>query len=744
MDLPASSDSRTSVNNAAIPSGGESLYPQLDEFEFLENEEGEVSRSSRSSSPSTGSRPPSASPPPPHAKKYLYPKKEYVEELRPEEIRWFYRQEGDKKWTPFIGYDSLRIECKYREFAYGIGGTNDRNVEMILVRGGLYECDVISRKCYPVYWTGDVTEVMRGMWFYDGTWQPIDEGHAVQIETEHLSHFVGKKIEDFPTIAVKGQKQVIHNIKFRNYYVDWNGVEEIYMFSESASSRLVRHVSKSLGFQKWALQPVDSRFRSNALNVSGTRLQRGYCYEAIMDDKPADINHLVFVIHGIGQKMDTGSIVRCSNDLRDATNKQKMKLYPKFDQTNKRAEFLPVEWRSSLTLDGDIVESITPQKVRGLRTMLNSSAMDILYYTSPLYRSEITRGLYAELNRLFKMFCERHPYFESSGGKVSIVAHSLGAVITYDILSGWNPIRVYDQFLTDVLDEKSKYARGSSEMMAEVDKAKARVEELEALLTALHDRQQKANLAFQIENLFCLGSPLAVFLALRGMRPHGKASQEILLPKSKCQRIFNIYHPADPVAYRLEPLVMKHYYSILPVQVHRCDQTKRVAYTSLRAKAFTVPKSKPDEKTIKTTELTTDETIDLIETGNKENADVMVVETTQTTQTTQQKFSFSGMWSRFGKKSSEPVSSELKVIQKWDKEAEVKAMELEAEPVKMTAKAGDEIDATELEYRLDYQLRESNFENSYISAITSHTAYWSNNDVALFILTHLHPELQES
>lgn len=29
-----------------------------------------------------------------------------------------------------------------------------------------------------------------------------------------------------------------------------------------------------------------------------------------------------------------------------------------------------------------------------------------------------------------------------------------GAVITYDILSGWNPIRVYDQFLTDVLVSK--------------------------------------------------------------------------------------------------------------------------------------------------------------------------------------------------------------------------------------------------------------------------------------------------
>ena len=46
---------------------------------------------------------------------------------------------------------------------------------------------------------------------------------------------------------------------------------------------------------------------------AGSRLHRGYCYEAVMDDKPVDITHLVFVIHGIGQKMDTGAIVKsCS------------------------------------------------------------------------------------------------------------------------------------------------------------------------------------------------------------------------------------------------------------------------------------------------------------------------------------------------------------------------------------------------------------------------------------------------
>ena len=42
----------------------------------------------------------------------------------------------------------------------------------------------------------------------------------------------------------------------------------------------------------------------------GYRLQRGYKDDAKMDDKPPDISHLVFVVHGIGQKMETGSIIR--------------------------------------------------------------------------------------------------------------------------------------------------------------------------------------------------------------------------------------------------------------------------------------------------------------------------------------------------------------------------------------------------------------------------------------------------
>ena len=35
-------------------------------------------------------------------------------ELGPEEVRWFYRLAMDKPWIQFDGYDSLRIEIRYR------------------------------------------------------------------------------------------------------------------------------------------------------------------------------------------------------------------------------------------------------------------------------------------------------------------------------------------------------------------------------------------------------------------------------------------------------------------------------------------------------------------------------------------------------------------------------------------------------------------------------------------------------
>ena len=126
---------------------------------------------------------------------YVYPRIETVDVLRPEEIRWLYKGERDKKWTAFIGYDSLRIECKYRELQHRKGtasiaklckkhsatklanadntvdgGTptedeqsENGNVdeETINVRGGLYQVNVLEKICFPIYWARTGTFLMK-------------------------------------------------------------------------------------------------------------------------------------------------------------------------------------------------------------------------------------------------------------------------------------------------------------------------------------------------------------------------------------------------------------------------------------------------------------------------------------------------------------------------------------------------------------------------------------------------------
>jgi len=59
--------------------------------------------------------------------------------------------------------------------------------------------------------------------------------------------------------------------------------------------------------------------------------------------------------------------------------------------------------------------------------------------------SQITKGLAHELNRLYSLFCSRNPEFEERGGKVSMVSHSLGCVIAFDIMTGWDPVRFCQQ-----------------------------------------------------------------------------------------------------------------------------------------------------------------------------------------------------------------------------------------------------------------------------------------------------------
>lgn len=75
-------------------------------------------------------------------------------------------------------------------------------------------------------------------------------------------------------------------------------------------------------------------------------------------------------------------------------------------------------------------------------------------------------------------------------------------------------------------------------------------------------------LCFLVDNFIMIGSPAGLFTALRGVnpskgRPLGSPAAGMLYPGCApgglpvCRRMYNVFHPFDPVAYRLEPLIQK-------------------------------------------------------------------------------------------------------------------------------------------------------------------------------------------
>ncbi|XP_044773705.1 phospholipase DDHD1 isoform X2 [Neomonachus schauinslandi] len=697
---------------------------------------------------------------------------EVVTELGPEEVRWFYK-EDKKTWKPFIGYDSLRIELAFRTLLQATGGRpraenpdgdrvcgrasssgededEDRvcgfcpraaghepemeelvNIERVCVRGGLYEVDVTQGECYPVYWNqADKILVMRGQWFIDGTWQPLEEEESNLIEQEHLSCFRGQQMQENFDIEVSKSidgKDAIHSFKLSRNHVDWHSMDEVYLYSDATTSKIARTVTQKLGFSK--------------ASSSGTRLHRGYVEEATLEDKPSQTTHIVFVVHGIGQKMDQGRIIKNTAMMREAARKIEERH---FSNHATHVEFLPVEWRSKLTLDGDTVDSITPDKVRGLRDMLNSSAMDIMYYTSPLYRDELVKGLQQELNRLYSLFCSRNPDFEEKGGKVSIVSHSLGCVITYDIMTGWNPVRLYEQLLQkeEELPDERWMSYEERHLLDELYITKRRLREIEERLHGLKasSMTQTPALKFKVENFFCMGSPLAVFLALRGIRPGNTGSQDHILPREICNRLLNIFHPTDPVAYRLEPLILKHYSNISPVQIHWYNTSNPLPYEYMKP-SFLHPAKEP-------TSISENEGISTI--PSPVTSPVLSRRHYGESITNIGKASILGaasigkglggmLFSRFGR-SSTSQSSEASKDSVEDEKKPVASLPTTtvATQILPHSSSGFLDSALELDHRIDFELREGLVESRYWSAVTSHTAYWSSLDVALFLLTFMY------
>jgi hypothetical protein len=171
---------------------------------------------------------------------------------------------------------------------------------------------------------------------------------------------------------------------------------------------------------------------------------------------------------------------------------------------------IPHESPAQLSLD-ESLSLITLPSIPTLRSFANAAAIDVFLYLTPQKQRQLLAVVASKLNEAFS----RHNCNPMFSGLVSIVAHSLGSVICFDLLfqgqSGQNVLP------------------GVPRLM------------------------------FQPLNLFALGSPIGVFSLLRDyhnlhLNPN---------PLGSC-KLFNIFHPMDPVSFRLEPLIYSQCDQILP------------------------------------------------------------------------------------------------------------------------------------------------------------------------------------
>ncbi|KAK6735353.1 hypothetical protein RB195_018513 [Necator americanus] len=640
-----------------------------------------------------------------------------VTDLRCFEVRWFYRKNEVDKWISFNGRDSLCLEAKYRS-VFCIPLDDQMTVELleqgftfgqtVVVLDGLYKVNHDLTKVDSIYWKGDSCDIRRGTWFSQD-WQPLEPPIADAIESHHLQYFRGQTIPEGTTVfsaKEASNKPQLTELHLEGMEIRWSSVIDVF-----------------LSFKRGAILRYIGWGKSQAL-------RRGFQKEAELDDGPAEVGHLILVVHGIGQKGYENLIAENAQQVRDAVVSAMERCYP---EEKTRPMFLPVEWRSALKLDDGVTDVITLPKMSSMRNALNSTAMDIMYYQSPLYRKEIVGGVVRQLNRIYSLFTENNPTF---CGPVSIFAHSLGSVITYDILLHWSPFLLYDKYVTHAMDLHLKECTDVSNIEALKAFQQARdllYEKIDGGINKMLQHNDE-ELQFKVKYLFAIGSPLAVFLVMRG------ATYSDLLPtRMNVERIFNIFHPYDPVAYRLEPLFISEYRHIRPVKLFSSNDLRaRNSYDELPLEVYKsyLKKIKNENKSKKNKGADTrsggDDDIDDEDECDSDfdaksgcSSPRCLTPPPPADSNSVEKPAKKGWFSSF----TAAPKRNVRVASTSELPVEV-AKEAEAELPLPERLLGS---GTRPPHRIDFQLQPALTDKSYWSVLKSHFSYWTNADLALFM-----------
>ncbi|KAM8794559.1 LOW QUALITY PROTEIN: triacylglycerol hydrolase DDHD2 [Eudromia elegans] len=498
---------------------------------------------------------------------------------------WFYCKVTDsrERWIPFSTQDSERLEE-----AHASG-----RAAPVATSGGRYDVRLRERRRAAVYWDEEPAEVRRCTWFYkgdkDNKYIPYSESFSEQLEEAYMTAVTldewKKKLES-PSREII----ILHNPK------------------------LMVHYQPAATSDDWGAAPMEQgRPRTVKRGVENIAAE-------IPGGEPLQIDHLVFVVHGIGPACDIRfrSIVQCVNDFRSVSLSMLQAHFRKAQEQRHigRVEFLPVNWHSSLHSTGvDVdLERITLPSINRLRHFINDTILDVFFYNSSTYCQTIVDTVASEMNRLYQLFLRRNPGFK---GGVSIAGHSLGSLILFDLLTNQKAAPEDEERggegsrstaraggaerIQDILRtlELSEYGAVFEEEKMDTQALFLCTEKnlkdlgipLGPRMKLLHYISSKreaqdagghgaqpgssapggsgggscqyrdvalgqvsANypqLLYKPSIFFAFGSPIGMFLTVRGVK---RIDPSYSLPT--CKGFFNIFHPFDPVAYRIEPMIV--------------------------------------------------------------------------------------------------------------------------------------------------------------------------------------------
>ncbi len=300
---------------------------------------------------------------------------------------WFYKQAGEHEvWKPFSVEDSTAIDL-----ANDSGGRS----EPIPVDGTRYDAFIDRRVKVPAYWPGRELDIRRCSWFHrhdpEGRWVPYDEVTAAKLENEYLA------------ALSSGRWQV---------KVVFDSGEWVMLHSPAVMMHFPTSSTSHGALDDWGqVQPqTDPSLRPQVVHRGLDGLPD------IPDGETREVDHLFFVVHGIGAACDIKfrPLEDVVDGFRDLSSEMSEKHFAGAHLASKanRMEYLPVHWHAKLhgedTGTDSRIQPLTLRSIPKLRSFVNDTLLDVLFYTSPLYCQTILDTVCGEINRIFHLFKSRN------------------------------------------------------------------------------------------------------------------------------------------------------------------------------------------------------------------------------------------------------------------------------------------------------------------------------------------------